>query len=94
MFYYHLTISDSNKNEVKCREFINSRVEHIFRLQNLTLDISFQNDRVYYEKLLINEKKLDGIKNTLKFIPEEHSSIWKTICQWPSKANQNDEYTD
>lgn len=92
--YHHLTISGSNKNEVKCRELINSLVEHKFRLRNSTLDFSFSNDRVYYEKLPINEKKLDDIKNTLKFIPEKHSSFWKTISQWPSKANQNDEHTD
>jgi len=39
--------------------------------------------------LPINEKKLEDIKNTLKFIPEEYYGFWKTKSEWLSKSEQN-----
>ncbi|VVC44704.1 Hypothetical protein CINCED_3A016490 [Cinara cedri] len=68
--YHQLTVSYSDKNEIKCREFINALVEHTFRLQNSTTGFLFSIDKAHNGKLPINEKKLEDIKNTLKFIPD------------------------
>lgn len=87
--YHHLTVSCSNKNEIKCREFINALVEHTFRLRNSTTGFLFPIDKAYNGKLPINEKKLEDIKNTLKFIPEEYIGFWKPISEWPSKSDEN-----
>lgn len=86
---HHLTVSCSNKNEIKCREFINALVEHTFRLRNSTTGFLFPIDKAYNGKLPINEKKLEDIKNTLKFIPEEYIGFWKPISEWPSKSDEN-----
>jgi len=75
---------------MKCREFINALVKHTFRLRNSALNFLFPIDKVYNAKLPSNEKKLDDIKNTLKFISEKYNGFWKTISKWPSKYDQND----
>lgn len=48
--YHHLTVSCSNKNEIKCREFINALVEHTFCLRNSTTGFLFPIDKAYNGK--------------------------------------------
>jgi len=60
----------------------------MFRLRNSASNFLFPVDKTYNGKLPNNEKKLDEIKNTLKFIPEKFNGFGKTISEWPSKSDQ------
>ncbi|XP_072399201.1 uncharacterized protein [Diabrotica undecimpunctata] len=81
--YREMTFSSKNPNTVQCKMNIGGFIMDEFKLRNTVQPIQAPTRRAYSIVLPINNKKIEDLKKTLVYIPEEKINFWNPILSWP-----------
>lgn len=77
--YHEFHFNSATPMVVDCKVNINGLRADCFRLRNTKLDLDLPKVPVYKDKLPINYLKMEDIKKTLTYIPEEKMEFWNEI---------------
>lgn len=81
-----MTFSSKNHHTVQCNINIADLVVDSFRLRNAEQPIQTPTRKAYSTVLPINDKKMEDIKKTIVYIPEDKMNFWNPILSWPTTA--------
>lgn len=92
--YHEMTVESDHPERLLCCTNIGGLTRDIFCLRNLKKPIQLPEERSYKEKKPINVKKMEDLKKTKSYIPEDHKSFWDEIFMWPTATTSADEEID
>lgn len=78
-----MTFSAQEPHSVECSMNIAGLAKDTFRLRNTVKPLELPSTKACNTVLPINNKKMDDIRRTLVYIPQEKMPFWDQICSWP-----------
>lgn len=81
--YREIAFTSKNPNTVQCKVNVAGFITDTFRLRNGEQPIQAPTTKAYASVLPINSKKMEDIRKTLIYIPEDKMDFWNPILSWP-----------
>lgn len=89
--YRVMSFSSETPHTVQCDMNITGLATDSFRLRNAEMPIRAPTKKAYATVLPINIKKMEDLKKTKKYIPEEKFDFWDQILSWPTTTSTADD---
>lgn len=89
--YSEMSVESKASHRLRCSTHINGLTNDIFCLRNNTNPMIFPTHKAYAEKKPINIKKMDDLKKTMCYIPEEKMEFWSEILLWPTSTGTDED---